>query len=245
MEQVHQLAQLGITVEIIGHELEDLDFEMLAQLRPVTAQRAEDRGLSAGPRSAAHPEQSATIPQSAEPLGRLPMLFDHWRGHLPLRCPVLSATARGPAHHSRRDACFHSAVRLTEYFHRVVPVFDQSDKQRVLLAHVRRRPSDTSDEIDDSVIVADTGPGVDPDDVERLFELFFTRRAEGRLVGLDLLPGEPGSRRTQYQLCRGTPAPDSRWRQLRSSLSGDGSMTENKSLMHFSAGPTSNLSVPC
>jgi signal transduction histidine kinase len=35
-------------------------------------------------------------------------------------------------------------------------------------------------------VVADTGPGVDRDDVWRLFQLFFTKRSSGRGVGLYL-----------------------------------------------------------
>jgi C4-dicarboxylate-specific signal transduction histidine kinase len=36
------------------------------------------------------------------------------------------------------------------------------------------------------VVVSDSGQGVDPDDVGRLFQLFFTRRAKGRGLGLFL-----------------------------------------------------------
>lgn len=36
------------------------------------------------------------------------------------------------------------------------------------------------------MIVADSGKGVDPDDVDHLFEIFFTRRSAGRGVGLYL-----------------------------------------------------------
>jgi signal transduction histidine kinase len=39
---------------------------------------------------------------------------------------------------------------------------------------------------DHKVIVGDTGPGVDPDDRGRLFNLFFSKRHAGRGVGLYL-----------------------------------------------------------
>ena len=42
------------------------------------------------------------------------------------------------------------------------------------------------DRVEDKVIVSDSGRGVDPDDIENLFDLFFTRRAQGRGVGLYL-----------------------------------------------------------
>ena len=36
------------------------------------------------------------------------------------------------------------------------------------------------------IVVGDTGPGVDRDDVRRLFQLFYTKRTAGRGVGLYL-----------------------------------------------------------
>jgi signal transduction histidine kinase len=37
-----------------------------------------------------------------------------------------------------------------------------------------------------SIVVSDSGPGIDAEDVQHLFELFFTRRLRGRGVGLYL-----------------------------------------------------------
>jgi signal transduction histidine kinase len=42
------------------------------------------------------------------------------------------------------------------------------------------------DFMDGLVVVADSGPGVDPEDIPRLFSLFFTTRRSGRGVGLYL-----------------------------------------------------------
>jgi signal transduction histidine kinase len=42
------------------------------------------------------------------------------------------------------------------------------------------------DIVDEAIVVSDNGPGIDPDDVENLFGLFFTRRIRGRGVGLYL-----------------------------------------------------------
>jgi signal transduction histidine kinase len=42
------------------------------------------------------------------------------------------------------------------------------------------------DRVGEKVVIADSGRGVDPDDVPRLFDLFFTRRRAGRGVGLYL-----------------------------------------------------------
>lgn len=37
-----------------------------------------------------------------------------------------------------------------------------------------------------TLLISDTGPGIDPGDVEDLFQLFFSRRVRGRGVGLYL-----------------------------------------------------------
>jgi signal transduction histidine kinase len=50
----------------------------------------------------------------------------------------------------------------------------------------------TLDLVDGLVVVADSGRGVDLDDIGRLFELFFTRRAGGRGVGLYLCKANLG-----------------------------------------------------
>ncbi|MCE4542284.1 ATP-binding protein [Caballeronia sp. PC1] len=42
------------------------------------------------------------------------------------------------------------------------------------------------DFVDGKIVVGDTGPGIDRDDVWRLFQLFYTRRSSGRGVGLYL-----------------------------------------------------------
>ena len=185
VEQVHQLAQLGITVEIIGHELEDLDSEMRRNfdLLPLNARKTEafrlaqeaQRTLSSqlrflNPLNLSEGYRRQTI--TGEDIYRYVVQF--FQRRLEVRHIILDAT---PA---------FLAVRLTEYFHRVVPVFiNLINNACYWLTFVEDRRI-LLDQIDDSVIVADTGPGVDPDDVERLFELFFTRRAEGRGVGLYL-----------------------------------------------------------
>ena len=42
------------------------------------------------------------------------------------------------------------------------------------------------DFVEGKAVIADSGKGVDPDDVGRLFQLFFTRRSKGRGLGLFL-----------------------------------------------------------
>jgi signal transduction histidine kinase len=77
-------------------------------------------------------------------------------------------------------------IAITDIPSRIFPVFinlvnnaiywtSQSGERRIRL-----------DFKDGLAIVADSGPGVDPEDVPRLFNIFFTRRRSGRGVGLYL-----------------------------------------------------------
>lgn len=78
------------------------------------------------------------------------------------------------------------AARFNEFPSRIFPVFinlvnnavywvAEATPKQILLAAV-----------DGRLVVGDSGPGVDDDDVPNLFELFFTRRIRGRGVGLYL-----------------------------------------------------------
>ena len=53
----------------------------------------------------------------------------------------------------------------------------------------------------DTVVLSDNGPGVHPDDVDSLFELFFTRRSGGRGIGLYLARANLGAsgHRVEYR----------------------------------------------
>jgi signal transduction histidine kinase len=185
VEQLTALAQLGVTVEIIGHELESLDAEVGRNLRRLPQETRDSDAY----------RLALTAQQS---------LVNRLRFLAPLRLsgPQLKEVITGDSL-SRYLACFFEGVfasesihfhasdafkkmRLTDYSHRIYPVFinlinnavywiKQVDDRRINL-----------DVIGNTVCVADSGPGVDPDDQQHLFELFFSRRVEGRGVGLYL-----------------------------------------------------------
>ncbi len=185
VEQLTALAQLGVTVEIIGHELESLDAEVGRNLRRLPQETRDSDAY-----------RLAFTAQQA--------LVNRLRFLTPLRLsgPQLKDVITGDGL-SRYLASFFQSIfvsesikfdvssafrnmRLTDFSHRIYPVFinlinnavywlKQVDNRRISL-----------DVIGDSVCVADSGPGVDPDDQQHLFELFFSRRVEGRGVGLYL-----------------------------------------------------------
>lgn len=78
------------------------------------------------------------------------------------------------------------AARFSEYPSRIYPVFINLVNNALYWVSDASRREILFDARAGALIVADSGPGVDPDDVSNLFELFFTRRIRGRGVGLYL-----------------------------------------------------------
>lgn len=78
------------------------------------------------------------------------------------------------------------AARFSEFPSRIYPVFINLVNNALYWVADAPRREVLFDARGGALIVADTGPGVDPDDIANLFELFFTRRIRGRGVGLYL-----------------------------------------------------------
>ncbi len=188
VERLHALAQLGITVEIIGHEIEGLDMTIA-------------RGLKSLPESVKETTSFKAI-QTAQNA-----LSDRWRFLSPLKLSGerLKTDITGKSifeyvHRFFEEAFLRSGTHLeasqafldfqiNEQPARIYPVFinlvnnshywtgqNPSGSRRILF-----------DVVDKQILVADDGPGVDEDDLEHLFTLFFTRKQRGgRGIGLYL-----------------------------------------------------------
>lgn len=188
VDRLHSLAQLGITVEIIGHEIDGLELSI-------------SEGLDELPENAKQTPIFATIKVAHEALA------DRLRFLSPLKLsgPKFKTNLSGSEilHYAKRffaaslagdgvsldatDRFLHFSVY--EQPSRIFPVFinlinnaaywirqKHNDEHRILL-----------DAVDGKVVVADNGPGVDQDDLKHLFSLFFTRKVRGgRGVGLYL-----------------------------------------------------------
>ncbi len=186
--RLNSLAQLGITVEIVGHEIEGLDMTISEGLKGLapwvrgnplfdSVKKAHDeltqrlRFLS--PLKLSGERQFANITG-----GEIHRYVSEFLGK--------TLDARGI------DLDVSNAFTRFSVFEdpaRVLPVFINLvnnaaywvGQTRYLEKHIRL------DVVDERVIVADDGPGVDPDDVGSLFTLFFTRKVRGgRGVGLYL-----------------------------------------------------------
>ena len=185
LRDMYAIAQIGITVEIIGHEFEALESEVRRNL--------------------------AKLPKAV----RSTSAFDNaTRSHLALADRLRFLTPMKIGGYRAREKITGSQLadyvseffghifdergiefRATEEFRsisvvdipsRIYPVFinlinnavywvSQSEERRILLEFEKGL-----------VVVADTGPGVDEEDVLRIFDIFFSRRRSGRGVGLYL-----------------------------------------------------------
>ena len=188
IQRLHSLAQLGITVEIIGHEIEALDLTLAEGLRSLPDEIKQTTNF-----------RSMMIAQQS--------LSDRWRFLSPLKLSGEKYRAKitgteifeyiqnflGSSLYKEGTSLeATSAFKEFSVFEqpsRIYPVFinlvnnsrywvhqNDADKKRIIL-----------DAEEKDVFVCDTGPGVESDYIEQLFTLFFTRKARGgRGIGLYL-----------------------------------------------------------
>jgi len=185
LRDLQAVAQVGVTVEIIGHELESLEAEVKRNLAKLPAE------VRATPAFAAAMNAHLALADRLRFLA--PMKVAGYRARETISGTQIAdyvgeffaRTFKDQRIDFSATPAFRS-VRIVDIPARIYPVFlnlvnnavywvTQSDERKIRL-----------DFTDGRVIVADSGPGVDRDDIPRLFDLFFTRRRAGRGVGLYL-----------------------------------------------------------
>jgi signal transduction histidine kinase len=185
VEQLTALAQLGITVEIIGHEFETLDAQVGRNLRRLPADVRQSDAF----RLAMEAHQAL--------ITRL-----HFLAPLRIAGNQLRETISGEDIAEYVSAFFSQQFKdsgtelvvtpafanntLVDFRYRIIPVFVNLINNALYWVKFATSRIIMLDFVDDEIVVADSGKGVDPDDVSRLFEIFFTRRVSGRGVGLYL-----------------------------------------------------------
>ncbi|MFD3227568.1 ATP-binding protein [Rahnella aceris] len=190
-ERLNSLAQLGITVEIIGHEIEGLDSTIA-------------RGLSYIQNANFTPQEKRAFD---DVIYAQQGLSDKWRFLSPLKLSGEKTkkliTGKDIYNYivnffgstlSSRNINLSASEKFINFSFidfpsRIYPVFiNLINNSRYWVSN-----SDNVDKVilldfsDGEVFVSDNGPGVDPEDYDQLFTLFFTRKhVGGRGVGLYL-----------------------------------------------------------
>jgi len=181
----YSLAQLGISVEIIGHELNTLDGEVGRNLKrlPNETQKLEAFRLAY--------EAHRALVERLRFLAPLKLAGYRQRQDITgkeianyIENFFLQQFRNSRISFLATDA-FKNLV-VSDLPSRIFPVFINLVNNALYWLNFAASRQLVLDFIDGKVVVADSGPGVDTDDIGKLFELFFTRRAKGRGVGLYL-----------------------------------------------------------
>lgn len=186
VERLNELAQTGITVEIISHEFESLDEQIRKGLKALSAEFHDRKEFERV--SDAH-EQLARKLRFLSPLS---LSGDRLRQTITGEdifsyCRDFMGEILHDAEIKLDCSAAFRAFQVTEDRAMIFPVFINliNNAQywiRSAKSADRRIMLDVSGE---RVVVADTGPGVDDEDIRHLFTLFFTRKIRGgRGVGL-------------------------------------------------------------
>lgn len=185
LNDIRAVAQIGVTVEIIGHEFEVLDsevrrnlakmpssvrdtFEYKAALRAHQALGDRLRFLAPMKIAGYRSREVITGSQIAE------YTEEFFRSTFEERKITFSVTSD------------FERISFIDIPSRVYPVFINIINNSVYWVCQRSDRNVVIDFRDGLVVISDSGPGVDPEDVPRLFSLFFTTRRSGRGVGLYL-----------------------------------------------------------
>ena len=185
VQKLNSVAQLGITVEIIGHELETMDAEARRNLKRLPQEARETRAYKMAF------ESLASLTDRLRFLA--PMKISGYRAREEIRGSTI-ADYVGKFFDSRflADRIDFEAtdrfkdIAVRDLPSRIYPTFINLINNAAYWVTFSEERKIVLDAVNGKVVVADSGPGVDKDDITQLFTLFFSKRHKGRGVGLYL-----------------------------------------------------------
>jgi signal transduction histidine kinase len=203
LRDIYQVAQLGIAVEIIGHELESLDVEVRRNLEKLPADVKSSR-----PYKLAYDAHSALT----EKLRFLaPLKIAGYRNRERIAGAEIAEYVDEFFRRRFRDEkiTFEATkafrkMAFNDLRSRIYPVFVNLVNNSLYWLQFAKDRRIIFDFREGKAIVSDSAQGVDPDDVGRLFQLFFTRREKGRGLGLFLSRANLAVARHQIRYASGS-----------------------------------------
>jgi signal transduction histidine kinase len=185
LAQMSLLAQTGVVVELIGHELEEMSGEAEANLNrlPAICKQSPQYGRA----------QNAFLALITRLRFLSPLSVVTYRSRRSITGAEIAIYLR--EFFSQRfvnsDVSFQVTqafdnISITDVPSRIFPVFINLVNNSLYWVQLVKERTVRLDFQNGLVIVADSGPGVDAEDIANLFELFFTQRPQGRGIGLYL-----------------------------------------------------------
>ncbi|WP_202907650.1 ATP-binding protein [Photobacterium phosphoreum] len=185
INNLRRLAQLGISFEIVSHEIKAQEEAVTKALNSMNSEAKNHIGFKNAMR--AHR-------QFIEYLRFLsPLKLSGYQSRDEITGTEISKYIH--QFFSERAERQNISIEISNNFKRMVivdvssrihPVFINIINNAMYWVGLSEVREIKIDVIDDLVVIANTGPEVDQDDIERLFELFYTRRSDGNGVGLYL-----------------------------------------------------------
>ncbi|MEE5139056.1 ATP-binding protein [Pseudomonas alliivorans] len=185
LEKIQSLAQIGISVEILSHELHVLDRRLQTSLDRLPADIKQTKEYVEA-NWARHElvERLRFLSQMQVSGNDIRQRITGEKIEEYLRVFFTSSLEELKVKLNVSDAFKLSA--FYEYPSRIFPVFINLINNSLYWLPANGEKIIEIDIVDGAIVICDNGPGIDPDDVGSLFELFFTRRIRGRGVGLYL-----------------------------------------------------------
>ncbi len=184
-KSLNALAQLGISVEIISHELEEMDSMVTRGLNSLPSSVKEHPGFLLALNS------HRALTQQIRFLSPLKISGYQSRQKITGK-NIMDYILRffGERFDRQRITVeFGEAfklIKITDIPSRIYPVFTNIINNAMYWVSLSDKRIIKIDFVNDLVIIANSGPAIDTDDVPRLFELFYSKRSNGHGVGLYL-----------------------------------------------------------
>ncbi|MFM5869806.1 ATP-binding protein [Aeromonas veronii] len=182
---LNALAQLGISVEIISHELEEIDYLVTRGLNSLPANVREHPGYE----MAFNAHKSLT--QQIRFLSPLKLSGYQSRQEITGKNIFDHVTKFFGDRFSKQRIEFtcgdaFKSMCIIDVPSRIYPVFTNLLNNALYWVCLSERREIKIDLINDLVVIANSGPSIDEDDIQKLFTIFYSKRANGNGVGLYL-----------------------------------------------------------
>jgi len=178
MRTINAVAQLGISVEILSHELEEIDSLVTRGLNSLPSDVKEHPGFKLAYNS--HKALTSQIRFLS------PLKISGYQTRQTITGKNIEAHINQRQRINFEVTEAFRSLKISDLPSRIYPVFINLVNNAMYWVSLVEDRKVKIDLVNDLVVIANSGPKVDEDDVQRLFDLFYTKRANGRGVGLYL-----------------------------------------------------------